>query len=166
MKLLLGGGSLTKPGFTNIDIRDLPGVDIVHDLMKGIPLKDNTVEIVIADNLFTELPEIAPLMEEIWRVCKPNAQVIIKVPYYMSESGFKNSFNKRFFTDATFDHFDRRNVENGTMPEYHLKCNFRIEKLYHNYYRRGTKYIPFIGFWRRCFWNLVRTIVFKLRVVK
>jgi SAM-dependent methyltransferase len=166
-KLLLGGGTLTKPGFTNIDILDLPGVDIVHDIQTGIPFDDNSVDMVLADNSFMYFHDVQFVMEEIWRVCKPNAMVVIKVPYYMSESGFKDIADVKRFTERTFEHFDRSYVERGLLPEYNIKCNFKMDKpVTFNYYRRGVRFIPFIWFWRRCFWNIVRTIVFELRVIK
>jgi ubiquinone/menaquinone biosynthesis C-methylase UbiE len=166
MKLLLGGGNTPKEGFTNVDILPLPTVDVVADITKGLPFPDNSVEMVIADYLLHLLPEPAFVMEEIYRVCKNGATVIMKNPYYMSEAAFKDPYNKRFFTETSFDYYDRLHIKNGKLPDYKLKCNFKTEKITFNYYRRGTRYVPFISIIRRHIWNLVKNMVVELRVEK
>jgi predicted SAM-dependent methyltransferase len=43
LRLQLGGGEERIEGYVNIDIVDLPTVDIVADISKGLPLPDNSV---------------------------------------------------------------------------------------------------------------------------
>ncbi len=164
MKLLLGGGSKHKDGFTNIDILPLKEVDIVANLAEGIPLDDNSVDEVLAENILEHLPDTVFIMEEIWRVCKPTAKVVIKVPYFKSTAAFKDPTHIKFFTERTMEYFDRNFV--GRLPDNNYKCNFKTDKIIFNYYTRGTKYIPFVFLMRRFFWDIVKTIVFELTVIK
>ena len=44
----MGGGRRKYPGSVGIDIVKLEGVDIVADLNKGIPLKDDSVDMLVS----------------------------------------------------------------------------------------------------------------------
>ena len=166
MKLLLGGGNIKKEGYTNLDILPLENVDIVADLNKGIPLEDNTVETILANNILEHLPDTMAIMKEMWRVCKPGATVVIKVPYFKSTAAFKDPTHIRFFTERTMEYFDRSYAEKGLLPEYQIGFDYKTKKITFNYYYRGIKYIPFIGFLRRHFWDVVKTIVYEIEVNK
>jgi len=54
MKIELGGGA--NPRYhPNIDAVEGPGVDIVHDLIKGIPLPDNSVDAFFCRDFYEHL---------------------------------------------------------------------------------------------------------------
>ena len=40
-KVNLGSGRDIRKGWTNIDIKDWPGIDVIYDISKGIPLGSN-----------------------------------------------------------------------------------------------------------------------------
>ena len=40
-KLHLGAGAEIKEGWVNLDSRDLPGIDVVRDVLDGIPFDDD-----------------------------------------------------------------------------------------------------------------------------
>jgi len=165
-KINLGGGADNIEGYLNIDRVELPTVDIVADLESGIPLEPNSVAEVRAVNILEHLSNTVFIMEEIHRVCKPNARVVIKVPYFKSTAAFKDPTHCSFFSERTFEYFDRTNIEDGTLPEYKIKANFHIENITYNYYTRGTRFLPFAGILRRFLWDIVKTIVVELRVKK
>jgi SAM-dependent methyltransferase len=166
LRIQLGGGETPKEGYTNIDILPLPEVDIVADITKGLPLPDNSVTEVSADYLFEHIPDTVLLMKELYRVCKPGARLRIKVPYFKSTAAFKDPTHVSFFTERTFEYFDARIIKKGALPEYQLNVDFRTESITFNYYTRGTKYLPFVGLLRRFCWDIVKSIVIELRVVK
>ncbi len=163
---MLGGGALTKQGFTNVDMLALPTVDVVADITKGLPFSDNSVDEVVADYVLEHLPDTVFIMQEIYRVCCNGAKVVIKVPYFKSTAAFKDPTHVKFFTERTFEYFDPAYVEDDRLPEYQLKTNFKLEKITYNYYTRGTRFIPFVALLRRFFWDIVKNIVVELRVVK
>ena len=84
MKLNLGGGIDVKTGYTNVDLLDLPQVDLVCDVTKGIPLEDNSVNEVVANHFLEHIADTDALMNELYRVCKNGAIIKIKVPYFKS----------------------------------------------------------------------------------
>ncbi len=153
-------------GFLNIDIVKLPSVDIVADITKGLPLANNSVIEIRADYILEHLPNTAKIMEELYRVCKPGAKIKIKVPYFKSTAAFKDPTHVSFFTERTFEYFDREFIEDQRLPEYKKNYNFKLIKLTYNYYTRGTKYLPFVGLLRRFFWDVVKSIVVELQAVK
>lgn len=166
-KINLGGGRNKREGFLNIDILSIPEVDIVADLNKGVPLQDNSVDEMVALSILEHLDDTCFVMEEIYRVCKRDARVTIKVPYFKSTAAFKDPTHKRFFSERTFEYFDRSFIERSLLPDYHLKCNFKIEKISYNYYTKGFRSkILANRFFVRFFWDIIKTITVEFRVVK
>jgi len=166
LRINLGGGEERIEGFTNIDIVDLPTVDIIADISEGLPLPDNSVIEMRANYVLEHLPNTAAIMEEIYRVCKDGARVVIRVPYFKSTAAFKDPTHVSFFTERTFEYFDRDYIDSHKLPEYQKRLNFKVTKLTYNYYTRGTKYLPFVGLLRRFLWDIVKSIVVELKVVK
>ena len=101
---------------------------------KPLPFADNSVDEVIADYLMEHIVNLVPLMEELYRVCEKDAKIVFKVPYFKSTAAFKDPTHVRFFTERTFEYFDKRYTEDHRLPEYQLKCDFRVEKITYNYY--------------------------------
>jgi hypothetical protein len=80
--LNIGCGPNVHPRFVNIDYCWQPGVDLVWDVAKGLPLADQSY-----DGAFTEhcldnitLDQCRSVLLEIKRVLKPNAVLRIVVP--------------------------------------------------------------------------------------
>jgi len=166
-KINIGGGAHKVAGFATLDILNIPEVDIVADLEKGIPLPDNSVEEVIALSILEHLENTVFIMEEIYRVCKKDAKIKITVPYVKSTAAFKDPTHKKFFTERTFEYFDRRFTKNHRLPDYNLKCDFRVENISYKYYTPWFKNVPFIHrLFARFFWDIIKTLTFELRVIK
>lgn len=104
--LHLGCGTHKMPGAIGVDIVALPGVDIVLDLdREQLPFPENTFEIVYAHHVLEHLKNLAEVLGEIHRVCKPGAIVDVLVPYYTCVGAFGDPTHVRFFTYRTFEHF-------------------------------------------------------------
>lgn len=90
MKLNLGGneeyeggaGSPRLNGFTHVDIRAIPGVDIVCDVSKKIPLEDGTVDEIRASHIIEHIHpnEVSAAIEEWHRVLKVGGLLRIYCP--------------------------------------------------------------------------------------
>jgi predicted SAM-dependent methyltransferase len=80
VKLNLGSGSTKgKNGWVNVD---LFGADINHDLIKGVPLDDNTVDVVYSSHVFEHIPykNLLHVIKEIRRILKPGGKLLVCVP--------------------------------------------------------------------------------------
>jgi len=76
----LGCGKKKQPSFIGIDRFPLPGVDIVADMNKGLPLADNSVDYLAASHSLEHVDDLTLTMQEIYRVCKHKALVCIVAP--------------------------------------------------------------------------------------
>lgn len=108
MNIELGCGAFKNPGFKGLDKIPGPGVDIVCDLEDGIPLPDNSVDLVCASHILEHINNLMGLMDEIHRVCKPGADVAICVPHYKSIGAWQDPTHVRAFTELTFSYWDPR----------------------------------------------------------
>lgn len=90
IKLNLGGvekqeggpGSPLLIGFTNIDIRNLSGVDIVHDITNLSMFKDDSVDEIRVSHVIEHIHpnDIVKALAEWYRVLKPNGLLRIYCP--------------------------------------------------------------------------------------
>jgi SAM-dependent methyltransferase len=102
-KLNLGCGNFAKPGFINVDRRELAGVDVIHDLARiPYPFPDEQFELIEADHVLEHLPEVFNVMRELHRLLKPQGRVVIRVPHF--SRGFSHPEHRRGF-DATFPYY-------------------------------------------------------------
>lgn len=167
MKLNIGGGNTKMNGYLNVDILKLPNVDIVCDVTKGIPLEDNSVDEIYSSHFFEHIPDTISLMKEIYRICKPRALVRVKTPYFKSVGAFKDPTHVSFFTEKTFEYFDKSYITSGKLPDYQLDMNFKTEKISYIWSSPWIRFLPFKRrFFLQFFWNIARTIYVELRVIK
>ena len=104
--LHIGPGKKVLPGAVTIDILDLPGVDIVHDLdTVPWPFKDNEFDLIFAHSVFEHLDKQLVIMAEMWRILKPKGRIIITVPHFRCTDAFTDSTHKHFFTSQSMDYY-------------------------------------------------------------
>ena len=84
IKLILGCGHKKMEGFINIDDDPLIEPDMVLNLNDAkLPFPDSSVDEVVAFHILEHIGEpFIPLMKEIYRVCKSNADFHIKFPHH------------------------------------------------------------------------------------
>jgi len=95
----LGCGTKPMVGWMNIDWRPNPGVDIVHDLRQGIPMDDDSIDEIYADNFLEHLlsDDAINLLNEIGRVLKVGGIATIIVPHAHSQGAFQDPTHKSFW---------------------------------------------------------------------
>lgn len=123
LKVDLGCGKSKRKGFIGIDQFKGKDVDLVTDLNKKIPLRNNSVNILYTSHFLEHVASLEKIVEEIYRVCIPNAKVIIRVPHFSGRSAFIE-FHKRFFRYDSFEDFEQKDKDMFTSK----KCKFKIEK--------------------------------------
>jgi len=140
IQLDIGCGANKQPGFVGIDMLDLPGVDIVHDLETfPWPLDDESVLRAVASHV---LEHINPhkgvfinFMNEVWRVLKPNAQFAFVVPHATSHGYAQDPTHCNMINETTMHYFDP-DPEGRTMgPQlynFYKPKPWKIEKQYFN----------------------------------
>ena len=93
ISLDIGCGENKQPGWVGMDIRQLEGVDIVHDLNSHPwPLPDECVSRSLASHVVEHIPPVMmfdgrthflfmEFMDEVWRVMKVGGQFAVIVPH-------------------------------------------------------------------------------------
>ena len=124
MKLNLGCGRDIKKGYINLDKSELKDIDIIHDLDKfPYPFEDNAFEVIYCQDILEHLSDIIKVMEELHRISKPNAKIIIKTPYFPGMYAITDLTHKNFFNYNSFDIFTKKHSLN-----FYSKARFKIEK--------------------------------------
>lgn len=124
----LGCGKRKKPGAIGIDIARIPGVDVVADVMRPLPLKDNSVDEIVASHIIEHVDDVMDFMGEVWRVCKPGALVYFRFPHGSSKYvTWKDPTHRRGVFLATFEYFDPNTFDGKAWGYYH-PAKFEITK--------------------------------------
>lgn len=170
-KLNLGCGIKKFNGYVNLDFSKSVKPDVVYDLDKfPWPFKVNTFEEIHASHTLEHLDNIPKVMEEIWRISKPNALLKVIVPYFAFMGAFKDPTHKHFFSWQTMDYFDISNEELGhyATPKFKVvKKKLRFGKMHRllGLESFGNKF-PYIYEHYFVYLFPAREIYFELRVVK
>ena len=156
----IGCGAKKLNGAFGLDRRKEPGVDVICDFEHAVPLRTNSVDVVNMSHIMEHIRDIIAFMEEVYRVCRPGAEVRVIVPYYTSRGAFRDPTHVRFITEDTFQYFE-------SPTGYGVKTNFQIEKIDFDM-RKPFRYFPkyFQKRFRRYLWNVVDNMSVTLRVKK
>lgn len=138
LKLNLGCGTHPKEGYINVD--KYPPADIICDLEKEIwPWDNNTVDEILMHHSLEHMGETLQgyfhIWKEIYRVCKPDAKVIITVPHPRHDDFLNDPTHVRAVTAQQLALFNKEENEKwardgtpNTPLGVHLNIDFVIEK--------------------------------------
>lgn len=126
LKLNLGCGKDKREGYLNCDFIREVNPDFICDLSKKLPFKDNSVNEILLNHVIEHVKNWDEvLIKEIYRICKNNAIIKIRAPYFKHESAFSNFQHYRFFTYTTFDLLDKNHVEHFHIPSVDFKVIYK-----------------------------------------
>ncbi|HWR27651.1 MAG TPA: methyltransferase domain-containing protein [Candidatus Thermoplasmatota archaeon] len=160
VKLHLGCGRDIKEGFVNIDHFKGEGVDVVCNLgHEKLPFDDNTIDVVYANSFIEHLDcyETDFLLDELYRVCKPEAIIEFISPHYLAPASsrvwHKQRISEGYFNEYAYDS-DRMSLDSKP----YFKISYKLT--YMRYKPEGRpRFLPFLLI-------LPCNIQFKLKVVK
>ncbi|MDD4908445.1 MAG: class I SAM-dependent methyltransferase, partial [Candidatus Omnitrophica bacterium] len=99
MKILDVGCSKNKmKGAIGLDINKESHADIVCDLEKIFPIKDNSFDRVYCKHLLEHLKDPESVIREIYRVSKDGGRVTLEVPHFSSHIAYSDLTHKRYFS--------------------------------------------------------------------
>jgi SAM-dependent methyltransferase len=124
----VGCGNRKMPAAIGIDIVRIPGVDVLGDLDRGLPLRTSSVDELHAYHLLEHVDDFSASMGEVWRVLKPDGRAHIKAPHAASPyMTWKDPTHRRGLSIATFAYFDDTYFD-GAVFKYYSPARFRIER--------------------------------------
>jgi SAM-dependent methyltransferase len=103
-------GANKNTGFVGIDVRALPGVDIVHDLNEyPWPLPDACVKMAVCSHYVEHINPsnfgFVRFMDECWRVLQVDGQLAIVAPYAGSFGFWQDPTHINGCNEATWAYF-------------------------------------------------------------
>jgi SAM-dependent methyltransferase len=120
----LGCGASKLKGAIGIDMLNFPSVDIIHNLNNvPWPFDSGSVDVFFAHSIVEHLDSVVSFLNEIWRIGKPGARVIISVPYFRSVDSFSDPTHRHFFTSRSMDYF--LTGDNGLSRYRYSECTFK-----------------------------------------
>jgi predicted SAM-dependent methyltransferase len=131
VKVDLCCGSNKPEGFIGVDTVKCSGVDIVANLNKRFPFKNNYVDLLRAHDAIEHLPDKIHTMNEIWRICKNGAIVDIQVPSTDGRGAFQDPTHISYWNINSFFYYTSNSpVLFELSKRYGFKGNFKIESVY------------------------------------
>lgn len=124
----LGCGMNKTPGRIGIDKLDLPHVDIVADIEKGLAfLPDNSVDEIHSRSFLEHVRDLEGIMREIVRVLKPDGKCHIFVPHFSNPYSFSDYTHVRFMGLYTFYYFvDEMHQMKRKVPNFYSDIRIKI----------------------------------------
>lgn len=141
MKLNMGCGFNKDPDFINVDAYASCEPDVVCDLESTPwPWEDSVAESVVFNHSLEHMGETTSvflkMMQELYRICKPEAEVVIIVPHPRHDYFIGDPTHVRIITPLTLTHFDKSlndqwvaSKSSNTPLAHYLGVDFRIEKV-------------------------------------
>jgi len=157
-KIDLACGNSKKTEFFGIDIADIEGVDLVHDLtVYPWPIKDNSVKEINCSHYVEHIPHLdvkgilqqsesfeefkskvieskdgfINFMNELYRIMELGGKAIITCPHYMSIRAFGDPTHERYIGDFSFLYLNKEWRDNNKLSHYNLTCDFDMKVSYH-----------------------------------
>lgn len=110
-RLNLGCGRNPMPGFVNVDIMQLPGVDVIADLnacrTTKLPFEDNSVDQIVMSHVLEHIPDSLALMDELYRIARPGAEFGIRVPHGASDDAWEDPTHVRAYFVGSWGYFSQ-----------------------------------------------------------
>ncbi len=147
-KLNLGCGKDIREGYVNLDLVKLEGVDVVCDVNKKLPFKDDYFDEIMAYDILEHVNDMPKVLKELHRILKKGGILRIKVPHFLESSAYADPTHKNFFAYNTFDYFVKGNQRN-----YYFDFGFeKISKKFE--FARYAFWRFFIGWFAKLFPNV------------
>jgi SAM-dependent methyltransferase len=121
LKLNLGSGKEYLKDFVNVD--SCEPADKVFDLDKfPYPFKENSVDFILASHIVEHLKNPEGFFDEIYRIMKPGAKAIIKVPHYKAKGAYCCFGHRGFYHEEAIKSIcNERNYDgNDLKPKFRL----------------------------------------------
>lgn len=109
IKLNIGCGREMMPGWINLDIVKAPWVDVVHDLdITPYPFKDNSVDVIVANDIIEHLHYPEKMIREFHRIAKPGAKIYISTSHFASPVAWRDITHRSTYSYFTFCTYENK----------------------------------------------------------
>lgn len=137
MKKILdvGCGTSKKEGAIGLDIVQLEGVDVVHDLDSyPWPFESNSFDDIYMLDVIEHLENPVKGIEECYRILKENGNLHIRVVYWNHKYSFSDPTHKHYFSEVSWEFFT------GNRRSYYTNSKFNMTSFKYTYDFKARKY--------------------------
>jgi SAM-dependent methyltransferase len=90
----------------HLDRQRLPHVEQVWDLDAiPYPFPDDSFDRIIALDVLEHLSDTRRAIEELWRIARPGARLLVRVPHWASYRAHRDPTHHSYFDEHSFDYF-------------------------------------------------------------
>lgn len=104
-KLNFGCGNDLRLGWDNCDVQKGNGVIYCDANIFPYPFKDSTYDIIYAKQVLEMVEKPDKVLEELWRIGKDGARILVIVPYWHNKGAFNDIQTKHYFNENSFIYF-------------------------------------------------------------
>ncbi len=124
-RLDIACGQNKAPGFFGVDIAKTKDVDVVWDLEQfPWPFPDNSVDEATCSHYVEHTKDLMKFMNEVYRILKPGAKILILAPYYNSMRAWQDPTHTRAISEATFLYYNKDWRMANKLDHYPITCDF------------------------------------------
>lgn len=109
LRLNLGCGRSPLAGWVNVDVADLPGIDVVADLdrcrTQPLPFADDSASEFFLSHVLEHIGDALALMQELHRIAEAGARLTIRSPYGSSDDAYEDPTHRHRFFMNSFQYF-------------------------------------------------------------
>ena len=107
LNLGCGGRVVIDQPAVNVDIRQVLGVNVVHDLnVYPWPWDDSAFAKCQAEDVLEHLVDLVAAVDEIWRLLEDGGLLWVRGPYFMGQNAWADPTHRRAFNVFSFDYLD------------------------------------------------------------
>src|SRR5438445_10983442 len=111
------------PGAFGVDAAALPGVDLVHNLNElPYPFPEHCADEIHLNHVLEHFDNPLPIMEEVWRLARPNGKVAIRTPHYSGIYAWRDPTHRRCFSAESLDRKSTRLNSSHANNSYAVFC--------------------------------------------
>lgn len=107
-RLNLGCGWDVRPGYVNVDVAALPGVDVVITPGEPLPFEDESIDVVLAKDVIEHVDDLSASLGDLHRILKPGGALLVSTVHFTSRDVYVDPTHRRGFSIRTLDFFARR----------------------------------------------------------
>ena len=126
------GDKIFEGDWVNFDSSSHSSANMLGDINdRHLPFEDSFFEGIYADNILEHVEDLINVMNECWRILKPDGIFEIIVPHEKSVWAWADPKHKRVFNKRSWEYFSDvpMPIEN-LKQSYGIKCDFHVERLY------------------------------------
>src|SRR4051794_24254861 len=134
LKLNLGSGRRAIPGFYNVDLVELPGVDALADFNEPLTeLPNDSVAAIHCRHTLEHVENLLGVLAEFHCVTQPGGTIEIIVPHFSNPYYYSDPTHVRFFGLYSFFYFcEEADQPRRKVPNFYAPMRFRVDSVRFN----------------------------------